>query len=195
MTLDELKIHSSHLLLPRIRPQKKPLSLSHLNFYSLNDASPARQWLSWTQTPNTLNSLSIHASDLMKMLPSFGRRLQLLKVRWDMDEDDLDENLSFGADVLPVLQTLCVTQIYDSSRTHAFCHVLSRSSLASSLSSIEIWSLPEEMKEQDSIVLDDTLAQLHDRVQIAIEKSRWKFFPKLESKGVLAILYNYDEDF
>ncbi|KAL4248367.1 hypothetical protein ABKN59_009697 [Abortiporus biennis] len=132
--------------------------------------------------------------NLMKMLPSFGRRLQLLKVRWDMDEDDLDENLSFGADVLPVLQTLRVTQLFGSSRTHAFCRVLSRSSLASSLSSIGIWGLPEEMKEQDSIALDDILAQLHDRVQIAIEKSRWKFFPKLESKGVLTIPYNYAED-
>ncbi|KAI0783288.1 hypothetical protein C8Q75DRAFT_473800 [Abortiporus biennis] len=90
LALYSVTINSSHLSLPPIRPQKKPLSLSHLQSYFLADV--VVRWLSWAQTPNTLNSLSIRASDLAKMLPSFCRRLQLLKVAWDMHENDLDES-------------------------------------------------------------------------------------------------------
>ncbi|KAL4242707.1 hypothetical protein ABKN59_011663 [Abortiporus biennis] len=151
--------------------------------YGLEEDEPLEDFVRKRTLVYRINSKN--EINFIRELPEDDVRKSLLLVWWNINEDKLDENLSFGADVLPVLQTLCVTQLFDSSRTHAFCHVLSRSSLAPSLSSIEIRSLLEEMKEQDFIVLDDTLAQLHDRVQISINKRYWNDLPKLQSKGVL----------
>ncbi|KAL4248364.1 hypothetical protein ABKN59_009695 [Abortiporus biennis] len=173
---------SSHVLLPPKLAQKKRLSLSKLQV--TYDVPPGVcQWLSSSQTPDSLKSLYIQASDLPKMLPSLGRHLQLLRVYWNMYEDKLDESLSFGADVLPVLQTLVIDTLSQSTQVRTFCRVFSRSGLASSLRYIQI----RDVVKVSLVLLDDTLAKLDDHVQIAVERARWEFLPKLKSKGVLAI--------
>ncbi|KAL4248358.1 hypothetical protein ABKN59_009687 [Abortiporus biennis] len=181
LKLEAIEINSSHILHPPSILKKKPLPLSKLRVHPIK--APAMfQWLSWS---HTLTSLSIHATNLLDMLPSFGRNVQFLCVQWDMSRSQLDENLSFGADVLPALQTLLIYPYYHLNLVSVFCHILSRSSVSSSLSCIKIGDLPNLMNEQDFIVLDDTLAQLHDRVQISINKRYWNDLPKLQSKGVL----------
>ncbi|KAL4248370.1 hypothetical protein ABKN59_009691 [Abortiporus biennis] len=103
-----------------------------------------------------------------------------------------DENLSFGAEVLPVLQTLTITELDFPSKVSAFCHVLLRSSLASSLCCIRIWCSTLEGSYSFSL-LDDTLSQLPDHVQIEIEEERWENLSKSMSKGVL-VAYSCNEN-
>ncbi|KAI0788698.1 hypothetical protein C8Q75DRAFT_185533 [Abortiporus biennis] len=182
LIMTTVRMCSSHVLLPPKLAQKKRLSLSKLQV--TYDVPPGVcQWLSSSQTPDSLKSLYIQASDLPKMLPSLGRHLQLLRVYWNMYEDKLDESLSFGADVLPVLQTLVIDTLSQSTQVRTFCRVFSRSGLASSLRYIQI----RDVVKVSLVLLDDTLAKLDDHVQIAVERARWEFLPKLKSKGVLAI--------
>ncbi|KAL4242705.1 hypothetical protein ABKN59_011661 [Abortiporus biennis] len=104
----------------------------------------------------------------------------------------MNENLSFGADVLPALQTLNIAALHDPPLVRAFCRVVSRSSLSSSLSCIQIECLPIKSNQQAcNVLLDDTLAQLHDHVQIEILKRYSGSLLKLKSKGVLVDRFGY----
>ncbi|KAI0783286.1 hypothetical protein C8Q75DRAFT_473719 [Abortiporus biennis] len=187
-----VRIRSSHVLLPPKLAQKKQPSLSSLSVLTNDVPLAIPQWLSWSLTQNSLDSLSIYATDLPKMLSSFGRYLRHLNLQWNMREDKMNENLSFSADVLPALQTLNIAALYHPPLVRAFCRVVSRSSLSSSLSCIQIECLPIKSNQQAcNVLLDDTLAQLHDHVQIEILKKYSRSLLKLKSKGVLVDRFGY----
>ncbi|KAI0796845.1 hypothetical protein C8Q75DRAFT_213956 [Abortiporus biennis] len=184
LTFGDISIDSYHISLPNLA-QRKPLSLSELTF--LNEVPAViPQWLLWTKMPNTLQSLSINTLDLPKMFPSCSRHLQFLRVYWITNQNELDQNVSFGADVLPTLQTLVISSLDCISDFRAFHDVLSRSTISSSLSCIQIQYLPSshQMEEQSWRVLDDTLVQLPDHVQIKLEDKYWQFLPQLQSKAM-----------
>ncbi|KAL4241991.1 hypothetical protein ABKN59_000640 [Abortiporus biennis] len=169
-------------------PHDEPQKLVTTAMEELLQRMPAviPQWLLWTKMPNTLQSLSINTLDLPKMFPSCSRHLQFLRVYWITNQNELDQNVSFGADVLPTLQTLVISSLDCISDFRAFHDVLSRSTISSSLSCIQIQYLPSshQMEEQSWRVLDDTLVQLPDHVQIKLEDKYWQFLPQLQSKAM-----------
>ncbi|KAL4243651.1 hypothetical protein ABKN59_011337 [Abortiporus biennis] len=144
--------------------------------------------LSWIQNPTALRLLRIGIRCLapVNLLSSCGRHLHHLIIKLD-DSGEIDESISFGADVLPTLQTLVVVIDKMDKSTKSF-HALSRSVFSPTLSCIRIW-FPEIRRwdEEDCRGLDDTFVQLPRQIRIEIEKRYWKGLPKLKSKGVLVI--------
>ncbi|KAI0790092.1 hypothetical protein C8Q75DRAFT_139579 [Abortiporus biennis] len=191
LDLGEITILSSYTLSPPSLAQTKRLSVSKIilpNDPSYRMPPQIFTCLSWIQNPTALRLLRIGIRCLapVNLLSSCGRHLHHLIIKLD-DSGEIDESISFGADVLPTLQTLVVVIDKMDKSTKSF-HALSRSVFSPTLSCIRIW-FPEIRRwdEEDCRGLDDTFVQLPRQIRIEIEKRYWKGLPKLKSKGVLVI--------
>ncbi|KAL4243656.1 hypothetical protein ABKN59_011339 [Abortiporus biennis] len=164
LALYNVRILSSRVLVPPQLPNRKQLSLSKLHFsrFRMDTRFPPEvyTWLSATQTPTTIQSLQIYADDIPEILPSWGSHLRFLHILFaDEDELDIDDSISFGADVLPNLQTLVLVICMNQIKIYGFCDVLSKSTISNTLLCIRIWLYPDYVfLPEDLEILDDTLS-------------------------------------
>ncbi|KAI0783132.1 hypothetical protein C8Q75DRAFT_785005 [Abortiporus biennis] len=160
-------------------------SLSYLRMtWSQINVHSIQRWLSLTPTRISLRSLDIKSDQLM-MLLSFGQNLQTLDIYW---EDGFkcyqDEALSFGYQLLPVLELICVYFRSDTAVSQ-FCTMFSRSLPSPTLSSLEItcWEKVKTLTD-----LDDTLSILPRHTKVEISVHAWESLPKLKKNGMLVAL-------
>ncbi|KAI0789534.1 hypothetical protein C8Q75DRAFT_766072 [Abortiporus biennis] len=188
---------SSYVNLPQ-RSSREPLLLQKFTLgtsvYTPTervDPNPViLDWLKWTSTPTSLLFLRILAGHFFDMIPSFGRHIQFLNIMFNEDsrvtvEDKIDK-ISFGADVLPSLETLVVV-LPDSGRSNTvrtFCKSLSRTSPSSTLSCVRVWTRGGFTSEGHKD-LENALGQLP--INVRIEMMDGPYWSKLGSKRMLYI--------
>ncbi|KAL4248408.1 hypothetical protein ABKN59_006835 [Abortiporus biennis] len=176
---------------PEKKRIEKSLFLSHLylDVMAPSDFPAVERWL----TSNSIKGAMISSlrflrcrSNEMSLFSSCGWNLKTLLIYWRVPDDANNiSELSFGADILPVLTTLEVEFDSDSTGGLSFCHSLQLNQPSSMLSLIRLYRFPMSKDGHSLALLDDTLVSLPGLQYIEVDSESWSGLPKLREKGMI----------